>query len=41
MRGGTKVSVNWIYDHDDQEWLDVGKDYESMTEVPFKYTEAE
>ena len=41
MNNGAQVSINWIYDQDDEEWLEVGKDYESMTEVPFKYTEVE
>lgn len=38
---GVEVLINWIYDKEDEEWLEVGKDYESMTEVPFKYIEVE
>ncbi len=41
MNNGAQTHINWIYDQDDEEWLEVGKDYESMTEVPFKYIEVE
>jgi len=41
LKNGTEVSITWVYDQDDEEWLDVGKDYESMTEVPFKYIAVE
>lgn len=41
LKDGTQVQIIWVYDQDDDEWLEVGKDYESMTEVPFNYVSVE
>jgi hypothetical protein len=41
LKSGSEVTITWVYDQEDEEWLEVGKDYESMTEVPFKYIAVE
>lgn len=35
-RGGSPVTVNWIYEDDDDDMLEAGEDYESVVDLPFK-----
>ena len=32
---GTDLSIDWYYEYDDTEMLDVGKDYKKITDVEF------
>ena len=35
-RNGSLVSVNWVYEDDDDDMLEAGEDYESVVELTFK-----
>lgn len=35
-RGGSAVTVNWVYEHDDDDMLEAGEDYQSVVDLPFK-----
>jgi len=36
-----KVTINWYYEHDDEDMLEAGEDYEAIISVPFKMIEVE
>ncbi len=33
--GKSKVSVNWMYDADDEDMMETGEDYQTIVKVPF------
>jgi hypothetical protein len=35
-RNGSPVTVNWVYEDDDDDMLEAGEDYESVVELTFK-----
>ena len=35
-KGGCKVTVNWLYEEEDEDTLNVGKNYQSIISLPFK-----
>jgi len=35
-RAGNEMLVNWYYEMDDEDMLEAGETYESMTKIPFK-----
>ncbi|MDI1355368.1 MAG: DUF1987 domain-containing protein [bacterium] len=35
-KSGGNVVVNWLYEEDDDEFLEVGEDFQAIIEVPFK-----
>ncbi|MDD1463624.1 DUF1987 domain-containing protein [Dolichospermum sp. ST_sed2] len=37
-RNGSAVTVNWVYEDDDDDMLEAGEDYESVVELTFKMT---
>ena len=39
--GGSKVTINWHYEEDDEDMLEAGEDYEAIINVPFKMIEIE
>lgn len=38
---GSKVTINWYYEQDDEDMLEAGEDYEAIINVPFKMIEVE
>lgn len=34
-RNGSAVTVNWIYEDDDDDMLEAGEDYQSVVDLPF------
>ena len=34
-RGGSAVSVNWVYEDDDDDMLEAGEDYQSVVDLNF------
>lgn len=36
-----KVTIHWYYEHDDEDMLEAGEDYEAIISVPFKMIEVE
>ena len=34
--GISEVTINWFYDEDDEEMLEIGEDYSSIINVPFE-----
>lgn len=35
-KAGGAVVVNWLYEEDDDEFLEVGEDFQAILEIPFK-----
>jgi hypothetical protein len=35
-RGGSAVTVNWVYEDDDDDMLEAGEDYQSVVDLSFK-----
>jgi len=35
-KAGGSVVVNWLYEEDDDEFLEVGQDFQAILEIPFK-----
>ncbi|MEO6302928.1 MAG: DUF1987 domain-containing protein [Bacteroidia bacterium] len=35
-RGGSPVTVNWVYEDDDDDMLEAGEDYQSVVDLTFK-----
>ena len=38
-KSGKKIVVKWFYSHTDEDILEAGEDYKSLTEVPFELIE--
>ena len=38
-KANNDVVINWFYEEDDEDMLEAGEDYESITRVPFKMIE--
>jgi SiaC family regulatory phosphoprotein len=38
---GSKVTIHWYYEQDDEDMLEAGEDYEAIINVPFKMIEVE
>lgn len=38
---GSKVSVNWYFESDDEDMEEAGEDYQAMVKLPFKMIEVE
>jgi SiaC family regulatory phosphoprotein len=38
---GSKVTILWYYEQDDEDMLEAGEDYEAIISVPFKMIEVE
>lgn len=36
-----KVTINWYFEHDDEDMLEAGEDYEAIISIPFKMIEVE
>ncbi len=36
---GFNVTINWVYDKEDEDMLDVGKELSKIVKVPFEYIE--
>ena len=34
-KNGSKSSINWMYDEDDDDMLEAGEDYKSIIKIPF------
>lgn len=35
-KGGCKVTVNWLYEEEDEDTLNAGKNYQTIINLPFK-----
>lgn len=35
-KNGSKVTINWYYEEDDEDMLEAGEDYQAIINVPFK-----
>ncbi|MCW3086068.1 MAG: hypothetical protein JWP12_3434 [Bacteroidetes bacterium] len=40
-KGGSKVTINWHYEEDDEDMLEAGEDYQAIINVPFKMVQVE
>ena len=38
-KSNNEVIINWYYEEDDEDMLDMGKDYESLIRIPFDFFE--
>lgn len=38
---GSKVTVNWFYESDDEDMLEAGEDYDAIIDIPFTMKEVE
>lgn len=38
---GIAININWYYEEDDEDMLEAGEDYESVSRIPFNFVELE
>jgi hypothetical protein len=36
LSGRSSVTVNWVYDSDDEDMMEAGEDYQALVKVPFE-----